>query len=429
MATKGQPFEFSVSLFSQATGQVLLSPTIAAADFEISTDGGSYASLTNTPTVTPASSGLVAFDLTASEVGNEKFSIKMIDSVGSQWETMFYHETVTDLDNVADSVWDASLSSHTTAGSTGKALKQLKEGTISADGDVDDASATASTFITTLTAAVDGFYHDKVLVFVQGSLLGQARHIEDYDGTTKSVTVSEPFSSAPADGDEFLILAGHEHSVGEIAGGVWSEAQASYTTVGTFGYFLDARVSDVTSGTGANTVTITVNDGSSPLENAAVDMKEGANNYTGLTDASGEVVFNLDNATYTVAIYKAGYSFAGASIAITGTTAQTYSMSQISIPTTSDPNTVTAYINLYDENGVKEGLSCSAELVSPPDALDGYGYVPLYQSGTSSATGLFSFEAFKGGTYKLILNGVESHVLIPAAASDPYQLPSYLAGC
>jgi hypothetical protein len=155
------------------------------------------------------------------------------------------------LANYSAAVWDESLSQHNTAGSTGKALKQLKEGTISADGDVNDASATASTFITTLTQTTDDFYHDKVIVFIQGSLLGQARHIETYNGTTKEITVSEPFSFAPADGDEFLILAGHEHSVEEIAGGVWSEVQAGYTTDGTFGYYLDARVSESAGGGGS----------------------------------------------------------------------------------------------------------------------------------------------------------------------------------
>jgi hypothetical protein len=250
MAVKGQSFGFSVSLFSQATGEVLLSPTIQAADFEISTDGGSYASLTNTPTVTPTGGGLVAFDLTASEVGNEKFSIKMIDSVGSQWETMFYHETVTDLDNVADSVWDASLSNHNTAGSTGKALKQLKEGIISYDGQVDDAAATTLSFATNLVSAIDDFYNGQTIHFISGVLDGQSRVINDYTASTKTITVDNALSSAPAHGTEFIILSDHVYPVSEIVDGVWSESQAGYTTNGTFGYYLDAKVSESAGGGG-----------------------------------------------------------------------------------------------------------------------------------------------------------------------------------
>ena len=136
---------------------------------------------------------------------------------------------------IADSVWDEALSGHNVSGSTGKALRQLKDGVISIDGAVNDASATSTTFVTNLTASVDGYYHDKVIVFVNGNLSGQARHIEVYNGTTKSITVSQEFTSAPGNGDEFLILATHEHSLNEIADAVLDEALNGHTAVGTLG--------------------------------------------------------------------------------------------------------------------------------------------------------------------------------------------------
>ena len=125
---------------------------------------------------------------------------------------------------IADAVLDESLASHTVAGSVGKALKQLKEGTISVDGSVNDLSATTTSFVSNLTNATSSFYHDKVIVFVSGSLAGQARHVETYDGSTKAITVSEGFTFAPANGDEFLILATHEHSISEIQSGLASQA-------------------------------------------------------------------------------------------------------------------------------------------------------------------------------------------------------------
>lgn len=141
---------------------------------------------------------------------------------------------------VADAVWDESLSAHSVAGSTGKALKQMKEGIISIDGSVDDTSATSTTFISNLTASTDGYYHDKVLVFISGGLSGQARPIETYTGSTKSITVSLAFTAAPADGDEFLILATHEHSLGEIADAVWDEAIAGHAVSGSTGATLSS---------------------------------------------------------------------------------------------------------------------------------------------------------------------------------------------
>ncbi|KKL14537.1 hypothetical protein LCGC14_2514660, partial [marine sediment metagenome] len=54
-------------------------------------------------------------------------------------------------------------------------------------------------------------------------------------------------------------------------------------------------------GTGARTIAVTVNDGAAVLENATVRFTEGANTYAGPTDASGEISFSLDDATYAVA--------------------------------------------------------------------------------------------------------------------------------
>lgn len=250
---------------------------------------------------------------------------------------------------VENAVWDASLSSHNSAGSTGKALKQLKEGIISQDGSVNDAAATATSFVTNLTEAVDGFFHDKVIVFTSGSLSGQARHIETYNGTTKSITVSQAFTSAPSDADEFLILATHEHSLGEIADGVWDEARSGHTTVGTFGYFLDAQVSSAgggsaptaqeivdawgnqdqsvystagtlgyfldaqvsgagAGGSGLYQVTVRVEDsGNNALQGARVNVD--GTTLTLATGSSGEVTFNLDSGVYLLNVSPpAGYT-------------------------------------------------------------------------------------------------------------------------
>ena len=126
---------------------------------------------------------------------------------------------------IADAVWDEAFSGHNVAGSFGKIVRQIYEGVVSQDGSVNDASATTTTFVTNLTQATDGFYHDKVIVFVSGSLAGQARHIETYTGSTKSITVSEAFTSAPANADEFLILATHEHSINEIQNGLATSSE------------------------------------------------------------------------------------------------------------------------------------------------------------------------------------------------------------
>lgn len=149
---------------------------------------------------------------------------------------------------VENAVWDSSLASHNVAGSTGKAVKQLKEGVISQDGSINDTSATTTSFVTNLTNATDGFYHDKMIVFTSGSLSGQARHVENYSGTTKQITVSQAFSFAPSNGDDFLLLAVHEFSLEEMATTIWETQQSGFTTAGSFGFYLDAAVSSAGGG-------------------------------------------------------------------------------------------------------------------------------------------------------------------------------------
>ena len=222
-------------------------------------DGNSAA-----PTVTTVATGIyqITFSgVTPAPAEGDRLTVKVNGNIGgTAWseygipvkivadERGTDNVVVPSADAVADAVWDEALSGHNVAGSTGKALRQIKEGVITTESSINDSSATATTFVTALTEAVDGFYHDKTMVFISGSLSGQARHIETYVGATKAITVSQPFTSAPADGDEFLILATHEHSLSEIADSVWDESQSGHTTIGTFGYYVDARVSQAATG-------------------------------------------------------------------------------------------------------------------------------------------------------------------------------------
>ena len=168
---------------------------------------------------------LVDSSVTGSDIADNSIIARMVSkSATADWDS--FDNTTDALEAladaglttgaIADALWDELFSGHNVAGSFGKIVRQIYEGVVSQDGSVNDASATTTTFVTNLTQATDGFYHDKVIVFVSGSLAGQARHIETYVGSTKSITVSQAFTSAPANADEFLILATHEHSLVEI---------------------------------------------------------------------------------------------------------------------------------------------------------------------------------------------------------------------
>ena len=137
--------------------------------------------------------------------------------------------------NVSTAVWDASVATYSTVGgSFGKSFKNLANGVISVDGSVNDASASASSFVTNLSSAVNDYYNDKILTFTSGSLIGQSRIIHDYVASTKTVSFDEAFTSAPADGDDFVLLAIHQHTLTQIYDAVaTTQMTESYAGQGT----------------------------------------------------------------------------------------------------------------------------------------------------------------------------------------------------
>jgi len=249
-----------------------------------------------------------------------------------------------------DAIGAAFLAYTLTKGSPGtieRAFWQSLKATQLADGEVS-GTPTASAFDTNLTA-VSGAYDHLLLLFTSGSLAGEARPIDSYSSTNGRITLQEPLTSAPSSADEFIIVPDHSHPVAEIVEGVWSEDQSTYTTAGSFGYYLDSQVSaagggtpptaaqiadavwdevrspdHVTEGTfgyyvdaqvssagaggsGLYQVTVTVqNESAEVLQGARVNVD--GTTLTLVTNSSGQCVFNLDSGIYTLHVSPtAGY--------------------------------------------------------------------------------------------------------------------------
>tara|TARA_R100000664_G_scaffold34243_1_gene55650 strand:+ start:1747 stop:3372 length:1626 start_codon:yes stop_codon:yes gene_type:complete len=168
------------------------------------------------------------------------------------------------------------------------------------------------------------------------------------DATTKSLD-NDVITAAKIAADAIGASELAADAVTEIVAGVWGAASSSYTSSGTFGKFLDAQVSTVggggltvsaiadgvwdevlsghsTSGTaglllsqaggGSGNIagTITITDGSSPIDGANVDITTGNSSNTdglvatGTTNVSGQVSFNLSAGTYYQWVQHASYS-------------------------------------------------------------------------------------------------------------------------
>jgi hypothetical protein len=96
----------------------------------------------------------------------------------------------------------------TSVDAIGAKIDDIRAGTYVVDGlVVTDAGNSSTVFKTNLTEATDNHYNDMLLVFITGTNVGgQARKISDYDGTTKTITVSAALAATPTVGDAFQIL-------------------------------------------------------------------------------------------------------------------------------------------------------------------------------------------------------------------------------
>lgn len=153
-------------------------------------------------------------------------------------------------------------------------------------------------------------------------------------------------------------------------------------------------------GSGARTITITVDDGTDPLENAKVRVTNGAESYVGSTNASGQVAFSLDDATWAVAITKALHTFTPTTLAVSDDAAQTYSMEAASIPA-SAPDKVTGHVTCLDEEGnPEEGVTVRLWQSAMPAAGSGISYDGAVRVETSGADGVAAFaNLFPGARY------------------------------
>lgn len=146
-----------------------------------------------------------------------------------------------------------------------------------------------------------------------------------------------------------------------------------------------------TTGTGARTVTVTVNDGTDPVSDATVRLTKGAESFSGTTNGSGVVQFNVNDGTWTVAITASGYSFAGASLVVDGTETPTYSITQLSF-TTSPPDQITGYWIVLDEEGSPEpGVTISMQFCKPPETDTGVAYDTKVRTAVSDSSGIAEF--------------------------------------
>jgi hypothetical protein len=183
---------------------------------------------------------------------------------------------------------------------------------------------------------------------------------------------------------------------------------------------------------GANTVTVTLRDtnGAGPvIPDARVTLKNSAGDTTldaKTSNASGQVVFALDNATYKVYIQKlASYTFTTPeTLVVAGNTNDEYYGTPFSPSAPASPDGCTVFGWLIDGSGAAiSGVSVEVSALGGKFAAQGQGITTGIQSVTSSATGYWEIDVLRLEQYriKIASQGYNKAVEIPDASSVNYE--------
>jgi len=213
-------------------------------------------------------------------------------------------------------------------------------------------------------------------------------------GDTQSATDLKDFADA-----------GYDPSTNKLTGAVELDPASLRSALGMSAADLDDQLDAILAaasagaGTGARTVTITVNDGATALQNAVVRFTEGSNTFRALTNASGVATFNLDDATYTVAVTKSGYTYAGTTMVVNGTETATYSMTATNVTSPTNPDLSAIEVLCLDEDfEAASGIDVDFRMSAVATGDQNRAHPGAKKTVTSNGSGIARFEGPQGAT-------------------------------
>lgn len=216
---KNTEFVTYIGLPSVADANVFQSnPTIAAGDFQVSTDGGTLANLTTTPVVTPTGSKTVKVTVSAAEMNGDVITIEGSDVAGSQWKDVKIVISTTSR-QIDDLAYPATTGRSMNVSATGEVDSDVVKVNTSSDAAtklglvsaaIESGAAITGTLSTTqmstdLTETTTNHYNGRIIIWTSGNLIRQSSTITAYDGTGKILTYNA-VTEAPANTDTFIIV-------------------------------------------------------------------------------------------------------------------------------------------------------------------------------------------------------------------------------
>ena len=369
-AKKNTAFTFWTALTLQSDTKLLkANPTLAAGDVKVSKDGGAFANLGTLPDAEPDSGYAIRVQLTSDEMNADMVCVQFVDAAGAEW-------------------CDQMIIIQTAAGQVGDAATLADDAITSAKFDESTAYP--------LKAADSG---------------------NTYIARTGADSDTLETLSDQIDGITLTAAA--------IADAVWDEALAGHLSAGSTG----AALNSVTTSTGSSSVTITVDDGTDPVPDVDVEVwNEGETAFItwSTTDVNGQAVFSLDDATYSMRLRKAGYSFTvPETLVVSGDTEETFSGETVNIGVPASSEACRVYEYCFAQDGVTPLTSlttATAEIYTLPyDAADKLHAKTAVTGTYSSVTGLVYWDIAQGATvwFKLpqLMDEAGLLKLVPATAT------------
>ncbi len=213
---RGRAYTLTLTLIAQVTGAFLANPPLAAGDFQVSKDGGAFATLETLPVVAPAGSICVQVSLSAAEMDATRVVVQALDPDGI-WEPVVVEiQTTVALGADARVLLSADpqptlpadvlkLAGNTTSPAVlDRSVRSMVRGLVAAG--ATTTSLPTSSLIPAATVADQ--FKGRVLVFdddtATAALRSQTCEVTA-SSSTGTLTVS-PLTTAPAVGERFLLI-------------------------------------------------------------------------------------------------------------------------------------------------------------------------------------------------------------------------------
>lgn len=209
----------------------------------------------------------------------------------------------------------------------------------------------------------------------------------------------------------FEVVIGTDPAIPDATGSLTITDDHDFYVV--FDGHLGITTNSAETGSGARTVTVTVDDGANALQAANVRLTEGSTTVQQQTDVNGQVTFNVDDASYLAAITKPGFTFSGATLVVSGDVQQTFSMTQTTVVPVPAAGQAVGQMLVVDETGEPEsGVEINVQMVAVPTDTTGNAFDSKVWTQTSDGSGQVLFDGLIHGAVYQVWRGCSKHATV-----------------